>query len=72
MAHRDNVIQVMKERDKMPVSSANWVEDPVCKTKVDSHSARHALFRPDQTYYFCSKECEETFVSPEFQRKKSA
>ena len=35
--------------------------DPVCGMTVDTARAEYRSFHGDQTYYFCSKGCKESF-----------
>lgn len=60
MAHRANVTQVGKNADQE--SQPEPVVDPICGMRIDRRTARHMLFRPEATYYFCSKECEQRFM----------
>jgi YHS domain-containing protein len=50
------------------------VTDPVCGMKLERRASKHILFRPDETVYFCSKECKQRFLDPTFRReaKKTA
>jgi len=64
MAHRVNVTPVAKAIPRNNKDKNERVEDPVCKMELDRHDARYMLFRGEQTYYFCSKECQEKFIHP--------
>lgn len=70
MAHQTNVIQVGKEIQA--TDEPKDVNDPVCGMKVDRKSCRHMLFRPEDTYYFCSKECQQKFMSRGFASSQKA
>lgn len=35
--------------------------DPVCGMSVDPEHAEYRSFQKDETYYFCSASCKETF-----------
>lgn len=61
MAHRTNVTQVPDEleRDR----SNEKVKDVICGMELNRHDARHVVYRPDQTYYFCSETCRDKFIS---------
>jgi YHS domain-containing protein len=59
MAHRTDVTQVPKGFPEQ--QSREEVTDPQCGMKFERKSARHVLFLPEQTHYFCSKECMERF-----------
>ena len=37
------------------------VTDPVCKMEINSETAAGQSDFQGQTYYFCAKECKETF-----------
>lgn len=69
MAHRNDITQVGKDFP-VNVDEAKEVKDPVCEMKLDRKSVRHMLFRPDITFYFCSHECEQKFMTREFQSRK--
>ncbi|MFL5812101.1 MAG: YHS domain-containing protein [Bdellovibrionia bacterium] len=73
MAHQSNVIQVGKKiEDASETSEAKDVIDPVCGMKVDRKSCRHMLFRPEDTYYFCSKDCQQKFMTRGFKPAQKA
>lgn len=63
MAHRTNVTQVGQDFSSEK-NSGEMMQDPICGKKMQRKEVRHVLFRADQTYYFCSKECEAKFLSP--------
>jgi YHS domain-containing protein len=73
MAHQTNVTQVGKDfsSGNEPNEAANPI-DPACGMKVDRKSCRHMLFRPENTYYFCSKECQQKFMSRGFKPSQKA
>lgn len=62
MAHRTNVTQVLKGFETK--EEGEMVQDPSCGRKMLRKEVRHMLYRPDRTYYFCSMECEQEFISP--------
>jgi YHS domain-containing protein len=73
MAHQTNIIQVGKSIQSSDQPAE--VIDPVCGMKINRKECRHMLFRPDNTFYFCSRECEQKFMSRGFQaeqKKKAA
>jgi YHS domain-containing protein len=71
MAHRSNVIPVKQQFD-VPQDFPEKVKDPVCGAEIDRKSARHALFRAEATYYFCSKDCMQKFTSPRAAQSRQA
>ena len=64
MAHQTNVTQVGKQfpTEEQPTQ----VMDPVCGMKLERKTARHMLFRPEETFYFCSRDCQQKFQSRGF------
>lgn len=70
MAHQTNVIQV--GRNIQTADEPKDVIDPVCGMKVDRKTCRHMLFRPEDTFYFCSKECQQKFMSRGFKAPEKA
>jgi Cu+-exporting ATPase len=69
MAHQTNITQVEKE---IPASEQSTeVTDPVCGMKLDRKRCRHMLFRDEGTYYFCSRDCEQKFMSRGFRPDQS-
>jgi YHS domain-containing protein len=70
MAHRSNIIQVNKNPDSN--TSPDTITDPVCGMKLPKKEAKSVLFRPDQTYYFCSKDCQNQFLYPKKTQKKAS
>lgn len=71
MAHRTNVIQVAEEiRNEQP--QREMVTDPVCGKSMERKATRHVLFRGEDTFHFCSKECQATFMSPTYKPQKAA
>jgi YHS domain-containing protein len=70
MAHRTNVTPVaahLKASDPMEI-----VTDPNCGMQIRKKDSKSLLFRKDETYYFCSKTCQQQFTSPKQQRKSTA
>lgn len=67
MAHRTNVTQVHMNFDSQKPSEQ--VRDPACGKLIERRTARHVLFRPEVTHYFCSRECEQNFLNPPKTRK---
>jgi YHS domain-containing protein len=49
-----------KEQDQLPSSKKDLVQDPVCRMYVSKDSAVAASIG-GQSYFFCSKECAQTF-----------
>lgn len=48
------------------------VTDPVCEMTIDSETAAGHEVRHGQTYYFCSKSCQEKFqAAPDRYVKKA-
>ncbi len=68
MALMTNVTQVVVKtfRDK---GAPKKVRDPNCGAELKREEARYMLFRPGQTYYFCSRECREEYLRPEYLKK---
>lgn len=66
MAHRTNITQVPTSLPENP--EGEKVRDPICGMQMDRKLCKHVLFRPDETYYFCSRDCKDQFISP---RKKA-
>ena len=70
MAHQTNVHAVKQQIS--PEEPKAKATDPVCGMEIERRSSRHMVFRGEDTFYFCSRQCKETFVSPEFWRKRAA
>ena len=71
MAHRGDITQVGKDFP-VNVDEAQEVTDPVCGMKLNRKSVRHMLFRPETIFYFCSRECEQKFMTRDFQSRRRA
>lgn len=69
MAHRSEITPV--QADLRSERSTIKVNDPTCGMSLNPAEARHVLYRPEDTYYFCSKDCLQEFISPKM-KKKSA
>lgn len=41
--------------------STNKAADPICLMRVEKEKAQFLQTYKDQTYYFCSKNCQEQF-----------
>lgn len=64
MAHRANIIQVAEslEFTDLPYK----VRDPVCQVEIIRKFSKHVLARESETFYFCSKECMETYMNHQY------
>ena len=62
MAHRTDVIQVLNKLESP--KTTELVIDPICGQKMERAESKHLIFRADNTYYFCSKECAADFLAP--------
>lgn len=61
MAHRSNITQVLFNVERSEHNPI--VKDVMCGMEINRHTAKHMIFRPEQTYYFCSEECRDNFLS---------
>jgi YHS domain-containing protein len=70
MAHRSNVISVLKD----PVGNlqSEKVTDPVCGMVLTKKDSRSVLFRENDTFYFCSRDCQQKFLNPKKKTKAAA
>lgn len=64
MAHRVNVTPVQEKFALSEKELTESVQDVVCGKELVRHDARFMVFRGEDTFYFCSKECQEKFVHP--------
>ena len=64
MAHRVNVTPVQENISISEDEKKEMVRDPVCGMTIPRYDAKYMLFRGDETWYFCSKECQEKFIHP--------
>lgn len=60
MAHRTNIIQVIKQLTTNRPQKT--VLDPICKLKLNQRDSKHTVYHGEKTFYFCSKECKNKFV----------
>ncbi len=70
MAHRTNVIQVSENIEFK--NGPEKVTDPICRTQLTRKLAKHVLVKTDHTYYFCSKECLNKFMSHQLPQAKAS
>lgn len=56
MGFLDNILGAKENSD-----SVNKVKDPVCGMEIDRSTAAGSTQKDGQTYYFCSKNCQEKF-----------
>lgn len=70
MAHRSNVIPVLKGSGGNLESEK--VTDPVCGMQLTKKEAKSVLFRENDTYYFCSRDCQQKFLNPKQKAKNAA
>ncbi len=66
MAHRSNLTQVKEEIDQS--GPPEMVTDPVCGMEISRKESKHLVFRGGDPYYFCSRECQQKFLSPTFKK----
>jgi YHS domain-containing protein len=70
MAHQTNVHTVHENfKSDNPTQK---VVDPVCGMEMEEQASRHMVFRKEDVYFFCSRECKEKFIDPAFRTKKKA
>ncbi|MCM2277479.1 MAG: hypothetical protein NDJ89_05335 [Oligoflexia bacterium] len=69
MAHQVNVTPV--KASLQPTDPDEKVRDPVCGMEISRRESRYVVFREMGSYYFCSKICQQEFMSPTFKAGKS-
>jgi YHS domain-containing protein len=70
MAHQTDVHIVHQAFE--PQEPAEKVVDPACGMEIERRAARHMVFREDRTFYFCSRECKDQFLSPRARKPQAA
>ena len=70
MAHRSNIIPVAAtfKTSEFPEK----VMDPVCRKSLPRKDSKNLLIRGEETYYFCSKECQMKFSRFHFKQEAKA
>lgn len=74
MAHRSSVIQVSPDFNAKHDDSADSdrVVDPMCEKEISKRESRHVLFRNGEAFYFCSRECRQSFMTGAKNKKTAA
>ncbi|HLE00654.1 MAG TPA: hypothetical protein VJB59_10375 [Bdellovibrionota bacterium] len=67
MAHRVNVTQV--GADIKPDEAGQKVKCPTCQREIERRESKHMLFRGDDTFFFCSKDCQVGFLTKPKERR---